>query len=52
MPEGLKALVERSLRLLERIKTLDVMLNAAPAVADESPISAQLNRLERAFKVG
>ena len=26
MPDGLKALVDRSLRLLERIKTLDVML--------------------------
>jgi len=53
MPDGLRSLVDRSLRLLVRIKTLDAMLNAAPAtVADESPISAQLNRLERAFKVG
>jgi regulator of CtrA degradation len=53
MPDGLKSLVDRSLRLLERIKTLDAMLTAAPPlVAEESPISAQLNMLERAFKVG
>jgi regulator of CtrA degradation len=52
-PDGLRSLVDRSLRLLERIKTLDAMLTAAPpVVAEESPISAQLNMLERAFKVG
>jgi regulator of CtrA degradation len=53
MPEGLRSLVDRSLRLLERIKTLDLMLNSSPeASAEASPISEQLNRLERAFKVG
>ena len=53
MPEGLKSLVDRSLRLLDRIKTLDAMLSPiADQTTDESPISAQLNRLERAFKVG
>ena len=52
LPEGLRSLVDRSLRLLERIKTLDVMLSATPPASQESPISAQLNRLERAFKVG
>ena len=52
-PDGLRALVDRSLRLLERIKTLDAMLTVAPpVVAEESPVSAQLNMLERAFKVG
>ncbi len=53
MPEGLRSLVERSLRLLERVKTLDTMLSSAPApMMEESPISAQINRLELAFKVG
>ena len=53
MPEGLRSLVERSLRLLERVKTLDTMLSSAPAsMMEESPVSAQLNRLELAFKVG
>jgi regulator of CtrA degradation len=53
MPEGLKLLVDRSLRLLERIKTLDAMLDSSASPAtEESPISAQLNRLERAFRVG
>ncbi len=55
LPEGLTALVDRSLRLLERIKTLDLMLNRAePANNDdqESPLNAQLNMLKRAFKTG
>jgi regulator of CtrA degradation len=54
-PDGLKSLVDRSLRLLERIKTLDSMLRREPATNDDmpmSPINAQLNMLERAFKVG
>jgi regulator of CtrA degradation len=54
-PGGLKTLVDRSLRLLERIKTLDSMLQRQPATNDDvpvSPINAQLNLLERAFKVG
>ena len=56
MPEGLKALVERSVRLLERIKTLDMML-AGKVVEDDStgaqsPVGAQISMLERAFKVG
>ena len=54
MPDGLKSLVARSLRLLERIKTLDSMLNRKAENNDDqeatSPVSAQLNRLERAFK--
>jgi regulator of CtrA degradation len=49
-PDGLKALVERSLRLLERIRTLDSMINnpvrTEPA---NSPVSEQLDRLKQAF---
>jgi regulator of CtrA degradation len=55
MPVGLKSLVDRSLRLLERIRTLDSMLSRNAGNNDqetESPINAQLNRLERAYKVG
>jgi len=55
LPDGLLALVERSLRLLERIKTLDSMISATKAEPMEvvaSPISQQMNMLERAFKVG
>ncbi|MDE2383581.1 MAG: DUF1465 family protein [Alphaproteobacteria bacterium] len=56
LPDGLLALVERSLRLLERIKTLDSMISAANkadnAEAAASPVTAQLSMLERAFKVG
>ncbi len=55
-PDGLKSLVERSLRLLERIKTLDSMLNRKAVNNDEqqdtSSVSAQINMLQRAFKVG
>jgi regulator of CtrA degradation len=54
MPDGLKSLVERSLRLLERIKTLDSMLNRKAVnndeVNDTSSVSAQMNMLQRAFK--
>ncbi|MDE2446889.1 MAG: DUF1465 family protein [Alphaproteobacteria bacterium] len=56
LPDGLKKLVENSLRLLERIKTLDLMLNRTAENNDGekpvSPVSVQLNMLERAFKVG
>ncbi len=55
LPDGLLALVERSLRLLERIKTLDSMISATKVELMEvvaSPISQQMNMLERAFKVG
>jgi regulator of CtrA degradation len=56
MPDGLKSLVERSLRLLERIKTLDSMLNRKAMNNDEindtTSVGAQMNMLQRAFKVG
>ena len=53
LPDGLKAMVDRSLRLLERIKTLDVMLLNRTAEDSEatSPVSAQINMLERAFRM-
>ncbi len=53
-PEGLKELVARSLRLLDRIKTLDSMLNRTAKNDDvpESPINVQLNMLARAYKAG
>lgn len=53
-PDGLKSLVERSLRLLERIKILDSMLNRKAVNNDEqdntSSVGAQMNMLQRAFK--
>jgi regulator of CtrA degradation len=56
LPEGLMALSGRSLRLLVRITTLDSMLIRTAENNDDqvptSPINAQLNQLERAFKVG
>ena len=55
LPSGLLALVERSLRLLERIKTLDSMITTIkeqPGEVQASPINAQLSLLERAFKTG
>lgn len=51
LPEGLLALVTRSLRLLDRIRTLDNMLpktGEAIEVAN-SPVSEQMNQLQRAF---
>lgn len=51
LPEGLKELVMRSLRLLERIRTIDSMINGNHGEANTaaSPISMQLDRLQRAF---
>jgi regulator of CtrA degradation len=52
LPEGLNDLVERSLRLLDRIKTLDLMIarqqQQTPANAD-NPVASQLDQLARAF---
>ena len=61
LPEGLKALMERSLHLLERIRKLDTMVKRQPpttsaAANDAAPaansVNAQHAMLERAFKVG
>ncbi len=54
LPEGLMGLVERSLRLLERIRTIDVMMqkqrmNAEQVQAVDSPVSLQMDQLQRAF---
>jgi regulator of CtrA degradation len=51
MPDGLKNLVNRSLRLLERIKTLDLMIskNKSDEPANENPVANQLDQLARAF---
>jgi regulator of CtrA degradation len=53
LPEGLSALVDRSLRLLERIRTLDTMLvspvEAVRAQKAASPVSEQINLLQQAF---
>jgi regulator of CtrA degradation len=51
LPEGLRALVDRSLTLLDRVVHFDVMLNprGAPLMAEDSPVSAQLDRLASAF---
>ncbi len=53
LPEGLMALVERSLRLLERVRTIDVMMQKQRAnenvQAVDSPVSLQMDQLQRAF---
>ncbi len=51
MPDGLRELVSRSLRLHERIVVLDSMIVKAqvPAPANENPVANQINRLARAF---
>jgi regulator of CtrA degradation len=54
LPEGLMALVERSLRLLERIRTIDTMMqkqrgNVEHVQAVDSPVSLQMDQLQRAF---
>jgi regulator of CtrA degradation len=53
MPEGLVELVDRSLRLHERIIVLDSMIvKAQPAeAANENPVANQLDQLARAFAV-
>ncbi len=54
-PEGLRALIDRSLRLLERIRTLDAMIgnpNGGNSRKAGSPVSEQLDRLQQAFRQG
>lgn len=54
LPEALKALVERSLRLHVRVQKLDVMLNVQSKAETpaSSPVTEQLDRLAMALKVG
>ena len=52
MPQGLRELIDRSLRLHERIVVLDTMIVAKqPTVeaANENPVASQLNQLAQAF---
>ena len=51
IPQGLKALVRRSLRLRERILTLDAMLANAesPPASGQNHVATQLNQLEEVF---
>jgi regulator of CtrA degradation len=54
LPESLKELVERSLRLHIRVQKLDAMLNVQEKATarSASPISDQLDRLATALKAG
>jgi regulator of CtrA degradation len=51
LPKGLQELVVRSLRLLDRIKTLDSMLprELQDTEKNVSPVSLQISELQRAF---
>jgi regulator of CtrA degradation len=53
LPEALRALIERSLRLQERIVHLDKMITEADApkavAADETPVGRDLAKLQAAF---
>lgn len=51
LPQRLKDLVERSLRLYNRVMSLDQMMyaKAAPAQAQDNPILSQIGRLQQAF---
>jgi regulator of CtrA degradation len=52
LPDGLKELVGRSLRLLERIEKFDAMLHSTSLpVAEPSPVNDQINRLASALKL-
>ncbi|HKQ94472.1 MAG TPA: DUF1465 family protein [Aestuariivirgaceae bacterium] len=51
LPEALRQLIQRSLRLHERIVKLDCMLNAKPEEQDgeANPVNHQMNRIAAAF---
>lgn len=53
LPEGLVELVNRSLRLHERIMVLDTMINGkkVETFIEESPVASQINQLARAFAI-
>jgi regulator of CtrA degradation len=54
LPAGLKVLVGRSLRLHDRVVTLDTMLSdaTAPSRAADNPVGHQMDRLVRTFAPG
>lgn len=51
LPDGLKELVSRSLRLHDRISVMDTMIagNAKPEAANENPVADQWDQLAKAF---
>jgi regulator of CtrA degradation len=53
LPDGLKALIERSIRLQERVRRLDDALyqkaEAPPSPAAHNPVAAHLDRLSEVF---
>jgi regulator of CtrA degradation len=51
MPDGLRELIDRSLRLHERILVLDSMIaqKSVAEPANENPVANQLSKLARAF---
>jgi regulator of CtrA degradation len=54
LPAGLTALVARSLRLHERVVTLDAMVREAHAGAEpaDNPVASQMDRLAQSFARG
>jgi regulator of CtrA degradation len=51
LPQSLKDLIQRSLRLHQRIQTLDQVLNetSKPKADPDNPVNRQMNRLAAAF---
>ena len=51
LPDGLKELVARSLRLHERISVMDNMITgkSTPEAANENPVASQWDQLAKAF---
>jgi regulator of CtrA degradation len=49
LPESLKMLIERSLRLHQRIQKLDRVLNDSERTSADNPVSSQMNLLAAAF---
>jgi regulator of CtrA degradation len=54
LPEGLMDLIDRSLRLHERIVMMDSKLNGTieVAAANENPVALQMDQLSKAFGLG
>lgn len=52
LPEGLQSLVQRSLRLQERIQRIDAELQGEERAPAGNPIAAQLDTLSAAFRRG
>jgi regulator of CtrA degradation len=49
LPPSLKELIERSLRLHQRIQKLDRVLNDSQKAAAENPVNSQMSLLAAAF---